>query len=160
MLNRSFSFSAVCSKVRFISLQISIIPCSIPRAIPSSMPFLYSLARIFLISSSSLYSKIDTAITSALCADRKSARMPSLMHSVTARSTASSIRMLFAYFLTRSTYWLYSFNVLHFSIKSLLWPKLMFSMSTFSSSSGSAVSFSKASDRHRICLSGCSPVPL
>ena len=65
-----------------VSASPSAAPRAIPWAIPSSLPLLYSLSRIFLISTSSLYSKIDTAITSALCDDRKSTITPSLMYSV------------------------------------------------------------------------------
>ena len=66
---------------RFFLINDIIVSAS-PQAIPSSLPLLYSLSRIFLISTSSLYSKIDTAITSALCDDRKSTITPSLMYSV------------------------------------------------------------------------------
>ena len=66
---------------RFFLINDIIVSAS-PQAIPSSLPLLYSLSRIFLISTSSLYSKIDTAITSALCDDRKSTIILSLMYSV------------------------------------------------------------------------------
>ena len=66
-------------------------PLAKPEVSPLENPILNSESRIFFNSSSSLNSKIDMAMTSALCAVKKSARIPFWIHSVTAFSTASSM---------------------------------------------------------------------
>ena len=95
-----------------------------------------------------------------LFAFRNSVRIPSLIHSSTARLTAFSNLIFCAYFRTFATYMAYSFKIWHCSISSLLCPSFTLNIVTVSSNAGSPVKFSYIWDNFNSCLSADFLVPL
>ena len=99
-------------------------------------------------------------VTSARFRLRKSASIPSRIHSLTACSTALSREVVSANLRTLATYWAYSLKMPHCCISSVLCPSFTFKTVTTSSSPGSPERFSKASNNRCFVQSGSSLEPL
>lgn len=113
-LNGISSFS--CKRARMsgsgtlYAQPVSTIPSASPNRAPSSRPASYSASRSFFLQSPCRTPVYLTISTSARFSLKKSSRIPSAIHSSTARFTAASSSISAVYLRTFATYCAYSFN--------------------------------------------------